>query len=217
MFTTRQAAAAGLDRRARHHHLTYGNWRRTEAPGVFKLVGWPSDDLERCRAWLLWAGPGAALTSWTALELLGCTVAGPRTPVGLAMPSPVTRNDVRRRRAARRVLQQLAEGAPTAPTVHPSGVRYGAPAALLPLVPGHPASCVDGLAVRPATEAMCAAVVELGSRCSRSVVLGVMDQLVDAGHLDRWVLARTAVLMGITPVRDHLWSQMCPTPDVATG
>ena len=84
------------------------------------------------------------LTVATALELLGCTVAGPRTPVGLAMPSPVTRNDVRRRRAARRVLQQLAEGAPTAPTVHPSGVLYGAPPALRPLVPGHPAPSPDG-------------------------------------------------------------------------
>jgi len=218
LFTTRQAARAGLDRRARHHHLTYGNWRRTEAPGVLRLSGWPADPAERFRAWLLWAGRGAALTSWTALELLRCTVAGPRTPVGLAVPEPVTYDDLRRLRAARRVLDQLAVGAPGAPPVYPSGVVHGPPAQLHRLPVGGTAVDVDGMAVRSGAEAMCAAVSSIdGGPASSALTLDLMDHLVVSGHLDQWELARTAVDVGVTAVRDHLWERLSPTADRAAG
>ena len=96
-FTVVQARAAGLDRGARHHHLSYGNWRRTVAPGVLRLSHWPDDPHENLRAWLLWAGPGAALTSWSALELLGRAVVGPHATVDLLLgPHPGWRNDRRR-------------------------------------------------------------------------------------------------------------------------
>ena len=218
LFTSRQAASAGLDRRARHHHLTYGNWRRTEAPGVMRLSGWPADPAERCRAWLLWADSGAALTSWTALELLGCTVAGPRTPVCLAVPEPATYEGVRRLRAARRVLAQLAAGDPNAPKVHPSGVVHGPPAELHRLPMGGTTLEVEGMAVRSGAEAMCAAVSAFdGGRASCALTLDLMDELIAAGRLDQWTLARTAVAMGVTAVRDHLWPRFSSPADRATG
>ena len=95
-FTIAQARAAGNDRRARHHHLSYGNWRRTLAPGVFRLVRWPPDPFEHLRVWLLWAGPGASLTSWSALEVLRRTISGPRAAVHVIEPAGIVRRNDRR-------------------------------------------------------------------------------------------------------------------------
>ena len=82
-FTIAHTREAGYDRRARHHHLSYGNWRRTDAPGVYRLTGWPIDPAEPYHAWLLWAGAGAELTSWSALDVSGVldVLPGPLTVV----------------------------------------------------------------------------------------------------------------------------------------
>ena len=164
LFTVAQAFAAGLDRRARHHHLSYGNWRRTAAPDVFRLVGWPADRHERLRCWLLWAGPGAVLTSWTALGVTGITTGGPGVPVDVEVPGGHDRPSRRRRQ---RLLRQLDEsGAVGDVRLHRS-------------VQG-PVLHVDGLAVRPPAGAICAAI----SRHRPEVALALAAELLGSGHLE---------------------------------
>lgn len=163
LFTVEQAAQAGLDRRARHHHLSYGNWRRTQAPGVLRLAGWPPDPLERLRAWQLWAGPEACLTSWTALGLLGLTASGPRVPVDLEVSFGLDRGSRRRRE---RMLSEIhSVGSPSPARLHR---RIAAPA-----------TEVDGLRCRPAAESLCAAVNHQRS----SIPVGVAEALIEHGHL----------------------------------
>jgi len=168
LFTVAQAFDAGLDRRARYHHLAYGNWRRTEAPQVFRLSGWPPDRHERLRAWLLWAGPHALLTSWTALGLAGLTGPGPADPIDLEIPFGAGRPG---RRRWHRLLRQLEDsGATDLVRLHRSvtGAETGG------------VSDVDGLRLRPPAEAVCAAI--LSGR--PSVALGLATELLDSGLVD---------------------------------
>ena len=165
LFTTAQAMAAGLDRRARYHHLTYGNWRTTVAPRVFRLTGWPPDPHERFRAWLLWAGPGALLTSLTALGLAGLIASGPGVPVDLEVS--FGRDRVSRQRHARLVRQLDDAGANRLVHLHPA-------------VPGTTIE-VAGLALRPPAEAICATVNH--RRSTNAVILA--EALLDSGHLDQ--------------------------------
>ncbi len=157
-FTVAQARAAGLDRKARHHHLSYGNWRATVAPGVFRLSHWPDDPHENVRAWLLWGGPGAALTSWSALELLGRTVVGPHATVDLLLgPRPGWRNDRRQR-------------------VPDSADRSTPPARLHDRrAPELADLTISGMAVRPVEEALAAALV---TAAPRSVMEALAHQLI---------------------------------------
>lgn len=173
LFTTAQAAATGLDRRARHHHLTYGNWRRTAAPHVFRIAGWPPDEHERLRCWLLWAGPGAHLTSWTALGLLGLVGSGPRVPVGLEIPFSHDRAGRRRRRT---LLDQAAAA------IAAREIRIHRPVR-------ERTSELDGLRLRTPAVAICAAIDEPGS-----IALALAEDLLDRGHLqmsDLWDASRT--------------------------
>lgn len=165
LFTTAQAMAAGLDRRARYHHLTYGNWRPTVAPRVFRLTGWPPDPHERFRAWLLWAGPDAVLTSLTALGLAGLIASGPGVPVDLEVSSG--RDRAGRRRHARLVRQLDEVGATRLVHLHPA-------------VPGTTIE-VAGLALRPPAEAICATVNH--GRSTNAVILA--EALLDSGHIDQ--------------------------------
>lgn len=164
LFTSEQAGAAGYDRRARHHHLSYGNWRRTEAPRVFALTGWPTEPTERLRAWWLWAGPGAHLTSWSALGLAGLTPTGPRVPICIELAP--TRGRTERRRRSRRHEELQRAGMVGAVHLHPA-------------VPGSTRS-IDGFLTRPPEEAIVAAIC----RQPHGIALGLTSALLDAGHLD---------------------------------
>jgi len=188
LFTVAQAFDAGLDRRARYHHLTYGNWRRTEAPSVLRLSGWPPDPHERLRAWMLWAGPGAVLTSWTALGLAGLTAHGPRVPVGLEVPFGRDRAGRRRRQRLQRQLDDAA---------HSAGYRM---AELHRSVPGTHRDH-DGMPVRPPEEAICAAVNQ--SR-SGGVAIDLAKALLEAGRFDERDLRYKSQLIGCGPLTDLL-------------
>lgn len=206
LFTTAQAARAGLDRRARYHHLTYGNWRRTEAPGIFRLAGWPPDPHERLRAWLLWGGPDAAITGWYCLEAHRLTVAGPRCTIDLSLPRARTYDGHRRDLAARRRLSAVLEGRPGAPKVLPSPASNGPPVRLHRRRPS--ASSVDtadGLRLRPPEDAICDLVSE-GS--STELVLSLMDELVRLGRLDALAMIAAATEGSHLRVRDHLFVRL---------
>jgi hypothetical protein len=186
LFTVTQAGRAGLDRRTRHHHLTYGNWRRTDAPDVFRLTGWPDDRHERLHAWMLWAGPGSALTSWTALGLLGLAASGPRVPVDLEIRFGHDRAGQRRRS---RLGRQIS---------HDSGV----PAARLhPVGPSHGLAIVEGMAVRSAAHALCAAVESHPA----SMAVSLCGHLLDRGHVTESELALAAHDLGCSRVVELLF------------
>jgi hypothetical protein len=175
LFTVAQAAAAGLDRRARHHHLSYGNWRRTDAPDVFRIAGWPPDPHERLRCWLLWAGPGAKLTAWTALGLAGLIGSGPRVPVDVEVPFGPGRVGRRRRS---RLRQQLSDLGPVAPVnLHPA-------------VPGG-ADVVSGMSVRAPAEAMCAAV-----DTHSAIAMDLAADLLERGVLSQHDLSIASHVLG---------------------
>lgn len=175
LFTKAQAAEAGLDRRARHHHLSYGNWRHTEAPDVFRIAGWPPDPHERLRSWLLWAGAGSKLTAWTALGLAGIVGWGPAVPVDLEVPFAPGRVGQRRRS---RLRQQLGALGPV-PLVK-----------LHPALPGG-AVPVDGMAVRAPAEAMCAAID------TRSpIAMDLAGALLERGVLGRRDLSIASQVVG---------------------
>ncbi len=141
-FTVSQARDAGLNRGARYHHLSYGNWRHTVAPGVFRLSHWPDDPHENFRAWLLWAGSGAALTSWSALELLGRTIIGPNSTVDLLLgPHPGWRSD------RRRSVPHAADR-----TTPPARLHHVRDVELADLT-------VSGMTVRPVEEALATALM----------------------------------------------------------
>lgn len=188
LFTVAQALDAGLDRRARYHHLTYGNWRRTAAPQVFRLAGWPPDQHERLRAWLLWAGPHALLTSWTALGLAGLTGSGPADPVDLEIPFGIGRSGRRRRH---RLLRQLEDsGATESVRLHRAvtGAVTGA------------VSGIDGLRLRPPAEAVCAAILSGQS----SAALRLATELLDSGLVEPGELSLAARAAHCGPVSDLL-------------
>ena len=185
LFTIGQAASAGLDRRARYHHLHYGNWRYTDTPGVYRLVSWPPDPLERMRSWSL-AIDLAPLTSWSALEALDLTVAGPRQPVHLAVA-----DRRRRKKLVRTVCADLAS------------VRLHE--AHSPLVES---LNVHGLTVRPASEALC--VVVMGERArpsSCAQTLALTEQLIDLGKVDLQELMSVAASIGAGTVLDAFWTR----------
>jgi hypothetical protein len=186
LFTTAQAAEAGLDRRARHHHLSYGNWRRTAAPDVFRLAGWPPDEHERLRSWLLWAGPGAHLTAWTALGLAGLIGTGPRVPVDLEIPWTGDRNGRRRRQRLLGQLQSSEIGA---------GVRVHRAVAAR-------SDQIDGLRTRPAAEAFCAAINDR----PHSIALGLLGQLLDDGQVSRRDLFIATSSIRCGPVMELLFA-----------
>lgn len=187
LFTVDQARDAGLDRRARHHHLSYGNWRRSAAPGVLRLSSWPDDRFEDHRAWLLWGGPCAALTSWTALELHRVTVAGPRAPIELCLPAPRTDEEHRARR--RRVDRLSSNGAPhrPLPRLHRAAHRGSV-------------TEVDGLQVVPIAEALCAAAAG-----SPSTAVPLADHLIELGRVDHDDVLETALRMQPNPLVEHLF------------
>lgn len=186
LFTTAQAAQAGLDRRARHHHLSYGNWRRTAAPGVLRLAGWPPDEHERLRSWLLWAGPDAHLTAWTALGLAGLIGTGPRVPVDLEIPWTGDRDGRRRRQ---RLLGQL----------HSSDVGTGV---RLHRAVTARSDRIDGLRTRPAAEALCAAVNDRPD----SIALGLLGQLLERGQVSRHELFLATSSIRCVPVLELLFA-----------
>lgn len=192
LFTTAQAMAAGLDRRARYHHLTYGNWRPTVAPRVFRLTGWPPDPHERFRAWLLWAGPGAHLTSLTALGLAGLIASGPGVPVDLEVC--FGRDRAGRQRHAR-LVRQLDEADATR-LVH-----------LHPAVPGTTIE-VAGLPLRPPAEAICATVNH--GRSPNAVIL--TEALLDGGHLDQSDLFDASHRVRSGPIDELLLRRLVSRP-----
>jgi hypothetical protein len=187
LFTVDQARDAGLDRRARHHHLSYGNWRRSAAPGVLRLCGWPDDEHEDHRAWLLWGGPGAALTSWTALELHRVTVAGPRAPIELGLPAP--RTDEEHRARVRQVDRLSSSGSVHRPPPRLHRSRHRAPV-----------TEVDGLRVLPIADALCAAAAG-----SPSTAIPLVDHLIERGRVDRHDVFDVALRMQPNPLLEHLF------------
>ncbi len=186
MFSRSQASAAGLDRRARYHHLSYGNWRRTEAPAVFRLVGWPADPEERLRAWLMWAGPDAALTSWVALELQRIAVADPRGPIDLLVPPARSLDEHRQRRAP---APLAADGRPA---IRRTAARWNPETNLI----------IRGMPVRPAPEAICVAIMTTDEPL---VALVLLDRLIENGTLDRPDMLLAARALSATRVADHLF------------
>ena len=187
LFTTAQARDSGLDRRARHHHLTYGNWRRTAAPGVLRLTSWPADPCEDHRAWLLWGGAGAALTGWTGLELHRLTVAGPRAAIELRLPPSRTREEHRSwtRRLAH--LEGAEVGVRPRPRIH--RVRSI----------DRPTE-IDGMSVVSPAEAMCVAL-----ESSPGIAPALMGQLIELGRLDLGDLVRAGLALGSTAVGSYLF------------
>lgn len=212
LFTVSQAASVDLDRRARYHHLSYGNWRRTEAPDVLRLVGWPPDPLERVRAWLLWAGPGAVVTSWTALGLRGVIGWGPRAPIELEVPDPRTRAERRRTATRRRQLASVASRDGRV-TVLPSPVWHRAPVQLLPLAPGADDTYAD-MAVRSITDALCVAV-----RVERraSLLLAMLEPLLDSGAFTLSELMRSISVIGGTPLYEWVLLRRRSLAGAASG
>lgn len=188
LFTVDQARDAGLDRRARHHHLSYGNWRRTAAPRVFRLAGWPPDEHEAVRAWLLWAGPGAAITSFTGLGLLNVIGTGPLMPIVLEVP-------FERHRAGQRRRSRLMSELPTD--------RSGVSVHVLPAGPPDGLVVQDGLTIRSPAGALCAAVNSAPS----SIALGLAAQLLDLGALSEQELLHAAQQMRCTRVLDVLFER----------
>jgi hypothetical protein len=187
LFTTAQAAEAGLARSARHHHLTYGNWRPTTAPHVFRLAGWPPDEHERLRAWLLWAGAGAHLTSWTALGLAGLVGTGPRVPVDVEIPFTPNRAGRRRRQV---LLRQVdAAGATRQVQIHRAVHAR--------------AHCIDGLLARPPAAALCAAIAVPGS-----IALALAEDLLDRGHLEMGDLMDASRTTGCTRLMEMLFRRL---------
>lgn len=210
LFTREQAAAVGHDRRTRYHHLEYGNWRATEAPGVYRLSGWAPDPAERLRAWLLWAGPRASITSWTALALHNLTVAGPRSRVEIVVPAPLDRPSRRRHARLQAQLVSLDAAAPTVSrgpgATLPSPTLVGPPAVLHARSTGSPL-VIDGLRVSSPTEALCVAVRGADGRGRHPVALALIEALLDLGAVDQNDLAATAITMGCVPVTELIFDR----------
>lgn len=184
-FTIGQAAQAGYDRRARHHHLSYGNWRRTDAPKVFRLTGWPVDALEPHQAWLLWAGPTAAFTSWTAVHLHGVERPGEPTAAGLDLVRATSRG-----RRGRHDLSPVDGGSVR---FHVQWARH------------LHAEVVDGLVVRPLGEALCVAMQTAPSPLAHRAAWAVAERLLDEGRLDAGALVDTARAMRCPRALEALW------------
>lgn len=184
-FTIAQAAAAGYDRRARYHHLTYGNWRPTVAPKVFRLTGWPIDELEQHHAWLLWAGPTAAFTSWTALALFG--IERPEQPA--AAPLDL----VRARPLGRRDRLDRSPADAGVVRFHVQWARH------------RHAQLVDGLVVRPLDEALCVAMQSAPGPAALRVASAVGERLMDEGLVDVGDMVDTARAMRCARALEAVW------------
>ena len=184
-FTIAQAAAAGYDRRARYHHLSYGNWRSTVAPKVFRLTGWPVDELEEHHAWLLWAGPTAAITSWTALALRG--IERPEQPTAAAIDL------VRARPRGRRDRVDLSPAGAGVVKFHVQWARH------------RHAELVDGLVIRPLDEALCVAIQSAPGPAALRVASAVGERLMDEGLVDVGDLVDTARAMRCARALEAVW------------
>jgi hypothetical protein len=183
-FTVQQAARAGYDRRARHHHLSYGNWRRTEAPKVYRLTGWPIDAHEAHHAWLLWAGPTAAFTGWTAIHLHGVD--------GLDRPSEAL-DLVRARARGRRDRQDLSPVRSGAVTFHVQWARH------------RHAQLIDGLVTRPLDEALCVAMQAAQGAMALRAASTLVVRLLDERVLDPATLVDTARAMRCARALEAVW------------
>ena len=193
LFTVDQARSVGLDRKARHHHLSYGNWRRTAAPSVFRLARWPDDAHENFRAWQLWAGPRSALTSWSGLELLGRTTLGPRSTVHLVRgPSPD--------RSSRRNEPSSADSTGNGPSAALHWRRD----------PLRDDVLIDALRVRPVEECLAVAATEPALQPTMRELLGrlIAAELI-ADPDARFRMLLTGQALSATRLSDAVWN---PTP-----
>lgn len=203
-FTIAHTREAGYDRRARHHHLGYGNWRRTDAPGVYRLTGWPIDPAEPYHAWLLWAGAGAELTSWSALDVSGVldVLPGPLTVVTPGEEHPrAERPDPRapvhlvRPGTTRRRRDRVPQADPALVRVHLPG-----DAAL-------PSVVIDGLPSRSVEESLCIALKT--SVGAVAVYAGrLTERLLDEGIVDLRTMLDTARHCRSTRMLDLLWPRI---------
>ena len=184
-FTVVQAAQAGFDRRARHHHLSYGNWRPTDAPTVLRLTGWPVDAHEPYHSWLLWAGPTAAFTSWSGLHLHG--VDGPEHPAATPLDLVRAKPDNRRDR------QDLSP-------VHTGLVRFHVQWAR-----HRQAELIEGLVVRPLDEAMCVAMQAAPGAMALRSAWAVAERLIDEGRVEVGAMVDTARAMRCARALEALW------------
>lgn len=185
-----QAAQAGYDRRARHHHLSYGNWRRTDAPQVFRLTGWPIDRAEPLHAWLLWAGTGSALTSWSGLDLHGVTDL--RLDLGSTPGAPIdVAHAATKPRRAR-----------LAPAEHSDAVRLHRQqiAHLPPLF-------IGDLPVRPIEECLCVALQTSAGPVGRAAA-NLTESLVDAGTVELLDVLEAARHLRVPKMLDLLWPRL---------
>jgi hypothetical protein len=140
------------------------------------------------RSWLLWAGPGAVVTSWTALGLLGVIGTGPRMPILLEVPFSRDRAGQRKRARLRAEL----------PTGRPS-----VSVDLCPMTASGELLMVQGMAVRPLTVALCAAV----NGAPSSVALGLATRLLDVAALSEQALFRAAQDTRCTRLLDLLFDR----------
>jgi hypothetical protein len=194
-FTIDDTRQAGYDRRARYHHLQYGNWRRTSAPGVYRLAGWPVDHFEDAHAWLLWAGPDAALTSWSALMVhpSEAVKATPDPEAEAARMVHLVGPDVR----TRRIPDRTTGVGTTHVRLHH---RW---------LPDTSSLRIRDLSVRPLDEALCIAVwSSSGQDAARAAEL--TDRLLDEDLIDLDELLHTAQRLRVSTMLDLLWPRLRP-------
>lgn len=121
-FTGAQAAECGYNSALLSHHSTTGRFRRVRR-GLYRLRDYPSAPREEVMAAWLSAGPGAAISHESALDLLGLTdvipskvhVSIPRSRRGWAVPPQV-------------VAHTLHSRLTPADTVERQGMRITSPA-----------------------------------------------------------------------------------------
>lgn len=197
-FTIPDTELAGYDRRARHHHLRYGNWRTTAAPKVYRLTGWPTDTAEPLHAWLLWAGAGAALTSWSAIGAHGYATPIEPTPVDRTPPDPSSPVHLIRPRPA--VRRDRLDTRP---------VRDGLVLFHHRTAPELQGEVIDGLAVRPLAEALCVAVAT-STGVQAAAASALVDSLLERELVDLRKLVDIAQRCNASRMLDLLWPRLRP-------
>ena len=69
-FTAAQAKQAGYSYQAQAHHVTVGNWLRTDR-GLFRLAEWVPDVHDELARWTLWSRGRGVVSHATALSVHG--------------------------------------------------------------------------------------------------------------------------------------------------
>lgn len=194
-FTSVDARSVGFTASAASRQRSVGNWLPTSAPGVWKLAEWPDTVAGDAAARALWWGPGAELTSWTALALLGLVAEDGQRQVHLQVDPLLAWPPRDRRRTWRRELGSAMSTGQI--VVHRS--RIGSA----------PSVTVDHLRLRPATEALCVAINyrDPWRQISEPVAEQLVADLLDSGRVDLDLLVRTATSLSAARVLGLVWER----------